>query len=173
MKRIIMHWTGGRHEPNAQDLEAYHLLVDGAGKTRLGKYRPEANKSIKGGQYAAHTRGLNTGSIGISLAAMHDAVERPFNAGDEPITPTQLAAFTRLVAETALTYKIPVTGRTVLTHAEVEPTLGVWQRNKWDIRWLPGMKSVGGAVEIGDLLRKLIVADIAKINPPYRGFRLW
>lgn len=174
MKRIIMHWTAGTHTPNAVDKRSYHLIVAGDGSVVQGDFRPESNRKIVDGQYAAHTRGLNTGSIGISMAAMEGAKERPFTSGSYPITPIQLAAFTMLVAEMALTYKIPVTRRTILSHAEVEPTLGVWQRNKWDIMWLPGMDATATPLVVGDSLRRLIQADIAKINPPYKpGFRLW
>lgn len=174
MKRIIMHWTAGTHTPNAEDRRAYHMLVTGDGTVVQGDFRPESNRKIVGGNYAAHTRGMNTGSIGVSMAAMRGATERPFNTGEYPITARQLAAFTMLVAELALTYKIPVTRRTVLSHAEVETTLGVWQRNKWDIMWLPKMARTEDPIVVGDMLRGLVVADIAKINPPYRGgFRLW
>jgi N-acetyl-anhydromuramyl-L-alanine amidase AmpD len=131
-----------------------------------GDLRPESNAVIRGGNYAAHTRGLNTGSIGVALAAMAGAVEQPFSAGRYPILPVQLDAFIDLIAELSLTYKIPVTRRTILSHAEVAPTLGVWQRGKWDIAWLPGLTRVADPVQIGDRLRQMVVSKIETIGAP-------
>jgi len=159
-----MHWTAGTHAVSALDREHYHFIVAGDGKVVAGNLRPEANAVIKGGQYAAHTRGLNTGSIGVAVAAMAGARERPFDAGAFPITAPQLAAFTDLVAELALTYKIRITRQTVLTHAEVQPTLNVWQRGKWDIAWLPGMKATSDPLVVGNQLRRLIEVDVGKIQ---------
>ncbi|WP_050525500.1 peptidoglycan recognition protein family protein [Pseudorhodobacter aquimaris] len=164
MKRIILHWTAGTHHVSALDRAHYHFIVAGDGSVIEGDLRPESNRVINSGRYAAHTRGLNTGSIGVAMAAMLGARERPFDAGAFPITPVQLATFTDLVAELALTYKIRVTRKTVLTHAEVEPTLNVWQRGKWDVAWLPGMKATGDPVTVGDRLRWLIEENIGQIN---------
>ena len=74
---------------------------------------------------------------------MVGAVERPFNAGRYPITPAQVDALARLCADLCRDYTIPVTRKTVLTHAEVQPTLGITQRGKWDVSWLPGMGARG------------------------------
>ena len=60
--------------------------------------------------------------------------------------------------ETLKQYKITVTPQTVLTHAEVEKTLGVKQKGKWDITRLPYNKNVVGAKAVGDLLRKEVSA---------------
>lgn len=164
MKRIIMHWTAGGHEVGQTDREHYHEIVGGDGSRVAGIHRPEANINLRTGQYAAHTLALNTGSIGLSMAAMRGARETPFSAGDSPITRDQLRAFVEMVAEYALTYKIPVSRKTILTHAEVQPTLGVWQRGKWDITWLPGMERPGDAVMVGDGIRQLVAQEIKAIS---------
>ena len=158
MKRVIIHWTAGAHKANAVDRRHYHVLIEGDGTVVPGDLGPEANENTGDGQYAAHTRALNTGSIGVAVCAMHGAKERPFNAGQHPITEAQLDALAGVVADLCATYRIPIDGRHVLTHAEVQPTLGVAQRGKWDITWLPDMDAPGDPVAVGDELRGMIRA---------------
>lgn len=160
MKRIIMHWTAGDDEITDDDRKHYHEIVNREGWRMLGIHKPEANLNPKKGRYAAHTRALNTGSIGLAMDAMKFAREHPFDIGPEPITITQLRAFVGMVAEYCDTYKIEVTRRTVLTHAEVQPTLGVWQRGKWDICWLPGMTKANDPIDVGDALRRMISQEL-------------
>jgi N-acetyl-anhydromuramyl-L-alanine amidase AmpD len=157
MKRIIIHWTAGTHKPGVTDKKHYHYIVAGDGEVVGGDLPISANESTNG-TYAAHTRGLNTGSIGVSFAAMHGAKERPFSAGKYPITDKQVESMARLVFDLSDRYDIPITPETILTHAEVEPTLGVKQRAKWDITWLPGMDQAGNARAVGDLLREKVRA---------------
>ncbi len=157
MKRVIIHWTAGSHTPNSIDLKAYHYVIDGAGKVHHGAFPVSANTGrLVSGRYAAHTLNCNTDSIGVSLAAMAGAVERPFNAGRYPITEAQMTALARLVQDLCREYGIPITRQTVLTHAEVQPTLGIAQKQKWDITWIPGMSAPGDAVKVGDIIRSRI-----------------
>lgn len=158
LKRIVMHWTAGADGVNALERSHYHLIVDREGKVHTGALKPEANVNCRDGQYAAHTRALNTGSIGTAMDAMAGATESPFNAGKYPITKEQVRAFAEAVADLCETYQIPITRQTVLTHAEVQPVLKVRQRSKWDITWLPGMECPGKPIEVGDRLRELIKA---------------
>jgi N-acetyl-anhydromuramyl-L-alanine amidase AmpD len=169
MKRIIIHWTAGTHKPSLTDKKHYHYIVGGDGAVVEGNLPVSANESTSNA-YAAHTRGLNTGSIGVSFAAMHGAKERPFSAGKYPITEAQVKAMTRLVSDLAEQYGIPNTPETILTHAEVEPTLGVKQRGKWDITWLPDMDQAGNARAVGDLLREKVRTysqPVAPVAKPY------
>lgn len=164
MQRIILHWTAGRHTPGSLEREHYHFIVAGDGSVVAGTLPPESNARIVSGRpYAAHTRGANTGSIGVAVAAMVGAVERPFKTGNHPITPAQVQALVRLVADLCRRYKIPVTRQTVLSHAEVQPTLGIAQRGKWDISWIPPMAAPGNPVEVGDRLRTLIQAELKNV----------
>ena len=156
LHRIILHWTAGASRPSALDREHYHFLVDGAGKVSPGKFTPEANIRPASGQYAAHTLNCNAGSIGVGLCGMRGAVEAPFSAGPSPLTDVQVKAACKLVRELCAKYGITVDRRTVLSHAEVQPTLGIMQRGKWDIRWLPGDTRVGDAQLVGDRLRAMI-----------------
>lgn len=163
--RIIMHWTAGGNTANNTDVKHYHEIVEGDGTRVEGNHLPEANNNTGDGVYAAHTRAFNTGSIGLSMAAMAGAIHSPFADGSAPITNTQLDAFVAMVAEYADTYKIPVTRRTILSHAEVPITHGIPQAGKWDIAWLPGMNKPGNPVDVGDRLRAMISAKLAALQP--------
>jgi N-acetyl-anhydromuramyl-L-alanine amidase AmpD len=164
MNRIIMHWTAGTRRANATDKRHYHFMIqEQNGKVSLvhGNHPVDANRNLTGKsskEYAAHTRALNTGSIGIAVCGMRGAKERPFFAGDAPMTRKQIDLLVSTVADLASKYNIPVTRETVLTHAEVEPTLRVKQRAKWDITWLPGMAFADVPVVVGDILRTRIRA---------------
>ena len=151
--RMILHWTAGRHTASYLDKKHYHFLIEGDGTVVKGYYKPEANESTRGG-YAAHTRMKNTGSIGISLCAMAGAEGSPFKAGKYPITKEQVEALCSLIAELSVVYDIPITERTVLSHAEVEKVLGVKQRGKWDISWLPHYRTRVTPSEVGHYIRK-------------------
>lgn len=154
-QRIIMHWSAGQYEMSDSDYEKYHEVVEGNGKRRLCRRKPEANNNISDGDYSAHVRALNTGSIGLAMCCMENAKERPFEKGKYPMTEAQLNAFINMVAEYAETYEIPIDRSHVLSHKEVHVTLGVFQ-DKWDIMWLPHMAKPGNVIEVGDFLRERI-----------------
>ena len=160
LERIIWHWTGGTHRPSALDFKHYHFVIAGDGSVVAGDRVPEDNVSASDGRYAAHTRNCNTGSIGIALAAMHGARERPFEPGAYPIQQAQADALVRLSAELARRYGIPVSRTTMLSHAEVQPTLGIKQAGKWDFMWLPGMAGTADPVALGDQLRGRVAAAL-------------
>jgi len=107
MKRIIIHWTAGTNTASALDKHHYHFIVEGNGNVVDGRYKPEDNESTAT-DYAPHTRSLNTGSIGVSFAAMHGATERPFIAGKYPITKIQIDEMVNLVADLCIRYGIEV-----------------------------------------------------------------
>lgn len=154
MARIIVHWTGGRHEPNAGDVERYHILIKGDGTLVRGKPSIKLNERIEPGKpYAAHTANANTGSIGVALCGMFQAQEVPFDPGPEPITPESWAVLIRVVADLCRVYAVPVGPKTVLSHAEVQANLGIRQANKWDIARLPWAPEINGAWPIGQALR--------------------
>jgi hypothetical protein len=157
MKRIIAHWSEGRHKANDTDREHYHVLVEGGKTPRLvrGEHSIADNASTGDGVYAAHTRGCNTGSIGIALCGMMGCEEFPFEAGPEPITEAQWHLMVDAIAVLCQRYGIPVTPQTVLCHGEVQANLGIKQRGKWDpMRW-PWASEVPGH-RIGDLLRAAV-----------------
>ncbi|HZI78671.1 MAG TPA: peptidoglycan recognition family protein [Vicinamibacterales bacterium] len=137
MARVVLHWTAGAHKASALDKEHYHVLVEGDGTVVYGMHAIDANAKPAREPRASHTRNLNTGSIGVSLCCMRDAVERPFSAGPSPMTVTQWQVAAEVVAELCASYNIAVTPRTVLAHGEVQAALGVAQLQKWDPLVLP------------------------------------
>ena len=162
LQRIILHWTAGADGVNETESDSYNFIVGRDGSVTNGSHPPEAQvPPLKYGHYAAHTLNCNSYSIGVSLDAMADAKEVPFNAGKYPITEEQLGAAAQLVASLCLKYGIPVTRETVLSHAEVQRTLGIAQRQKWDISWLPGMEKPGDAIVVGDKLRRMVSDALA------------
>lgn len=157
MQRIIMHWTAGADGVNDVEADSYHLLVGRDGTVTQGDFAISANiPPLMDNLYAAHTRACNSRSIGIAMDAMAGAQERPFKPGLYPITEIQVDAFCREVARLSVEWNIPVIRTKVLTHAEVQGTLGIRQNNKWDITWLPGMTKPGLPLDVGDVLRKRI-----------------
>ena len=158
MQRIIMHWTAGAHKANSTDKKAYHILIEGDGTLVRGVASIALNSgTIKTG-YAAHTLNCNSGSIGVSLCCMAGAVESPFNPGSHPMTKAQFDTLISVVKELAARYKIPITRQTILSHAEVQTTLGIKQKNKWDYTRLAFDPSIQGAIKIGDHIRALVAA---------------
>lgn len=160
MRRIHWHWTAGTNTPNSTDRKAYHLLIDGEGNWHRGVAGIELNSGgIKPG-YAAHTLNANSDAIGISLCGMGGAMESPFDPGKWPITPKQIDALVEGCRALGEFYAIPVTRKTMLSHAEIQPTLGIQQRNKWDWTRLPDDVTLlrGGHV-IGDWIRGRIAQD--------------
>jgi N-acetyl-anhydromuramyl-L-alanine amidase AmpD len=159
MQRIICHWTAGAHKASDFDRGHYHILIEADGKLIRGIPTIDANQAPVGKNYAAHTLNCNTGSIGVSLCCMAEAVEAPFNPGKHPMTEKQWDTLAAVVADLCREYKIPVGPKTVLSHAEVQSNLGILQRGKWDFTRLAFAPSVKGAQACGDNLR----AAVAKL----------
>lgn len=166
MKRCIVHWTGGTHKASELDRKHYHFLIEGDGTVITGKWPVLANVTPKGSAYAAHTRGANTGSGGVSMCCMAGATESPFRAGKWPMTRAQWDRMIITVADLCRKYDIAVTPSTVLTHAEVEKTLGIKQAGKWDITRIAFDPSKIGAKACGDYLRAGVSAAIIPVAKP-------
>ncbi|UFM64257.1 peptidoglycan-binding protein [Paracoccus sp. MA] len=162
INRIVMHHSAGALEPSAFDLQHYHRMVTGSGKVLDGKFPISANaigRKLAPGTYAAHTRNLNGGAIGLALAAMADAQWGDPRACRAFPTRLQMDAFIVEAGRLCLEYGIEVTRQTVLSHAEVQITLGVTQAGKWDFDYDPyGILDSRDPVLIGDMLREKIRA---------------
>lgn len=169
MNRITIHHTGGTHTANATDLRAYHRLVQGDGSV-VGGTHPIATsapgRELVAGGYAAHTRALNSGNIGVAACALAGGVwSNPFASRWYP-TGAQLAALVVEVARLARAYGIGVDRRTVLTHAEVELTLGVRQAGKWDFDFDPWNSITDrDPIAIGDAMRARIRDALSTTGP--------
>jgi hypothetical protein len=188
-ERIVMHWTAGGPTGNSIDAEHYHFIVNQDGSVLTCKHPISKNFNVSGPttSYAAHTKGTNIRAIGVSCAGMMNAVKggpSSFRAGKYPLTQVQISALVRLVARLARAHGIPISRTTVLSHAEVQETLGHPQDDKWDYTWLPvdpyRAHANFNAVKVGDYLRLRIVAalgvkqsvvhksDMSVIKPPLK-----
>lgn len=154
MKRIIWHWTAGAYVASELDKEHYHFVIEGDLDVIKCDHSIKDNEVIHGSNYAAHTLNCNTGSIGLSVCSMAGAVESPFNAGKYPFTEGQFLRLVDITAQLCKRYSIPVSRTTTLSHAEVQPTLGIQQRGKWDYSRLPFAPNIVGAVAVGDFIRE-------------------
>lgn len=163
MKRIICHWSEGNYEANSTDRGAYNLLVEGDGTVLGGDHPISDNVSTGDDDYAAHTRGANGGSIGIACCAMVGCQETPFKPGPKPMTKLQWDTMVQAVAELCHFYKIPVKPTTVLGHGEVQATLGIKQKGKWDPMVWPWDTSKTRA-QVGAALRSEVAVAVAKIT---------
>lgn len=148
LNRITIHWTAGAYTPNNTDRQHYHYLVDDKGNIYTGKYKPEDNLNCQDGKYAAHCGGGNTGNIGIALCGMMDS--------RFPLTHKQLEACCKKVAELSKHYGIPISNRTIITHAEFgKANPHTTSYGKIDINKLPCVAKYG-IKECGDWFREKV-----------------
>lgn len=165
MKALVAHWTAGGHSASDHDKECYHVLIEGDGRLIKGDHDISDNVNTADDDYAAHTRGFNTGVIGVSMACMLDAKEAPFNGGPFPMTKTQFDKMILVIGDLCKFYRIPVTPQTVMSHAEVQVNVGRPQRQKWDFTRLPFDQSMPvGAKVCGDRMRKEVSAVLATLT---------
>lgn len=168
MRSISLHWTAHDYEAvfpayhycvsRPADVVVHHThdLRDNMRDVRLDPSLP----------YAAHTAGRNSWSIGISIAAMHDAT--PFDFGAYPVTQPQLEGVCRVAAVLASFYGIDVGA--VRTHAEAALDDGYFgaasgsEHRRWDIARLqpsPDPLLPAEATATGDWFRRRIAALMA------------
>lgn len=169
MNRITGHHAASGYTPSKESLEAYHKLIDGDGQVIDGNHAIEDNapgKPLNKGAYAPHTWKLNSGNIGVSILAMRQGLWASPAGGTNPVRLVQVDAYCKEVASLAIDYSIPADRRFMLTHAEVQPTLGVTQKNKWDFDYDPRYRSKSrDPIAIGDELRQ----EIARIMRGIKG----
>ena len=167
MKRIIIHWSAGLGKPNEHELECYHFLVDIAGRIHTGYHSPEDNLNCRDGNYAKHTGGGNTASIGVSLCGMI-GYKNPKNQGRCPITKIQFESAMQLCAKLCKKYNITISPTTVMTHYEFgknHPKTSSY--GKIDITFLPPYPEVK-TCEVGSFIRNKILWYYNKTKPKLR-----
>ena len=169
MKRVILHWTAGGYKASDIDREHYHILIEADGKLVKGRHSIQENITTEDNVYAAHTQGLNTGSIGVSVCCMAEAIETPFDAGYFPMTKIQWDTMAQVVAELCHFYNIPVTAETVLGHGEVEAILGIPQMGKWDPMILPWNSELS-KTEVGKEFRDLVKQKMSAFGSNTNSF---
>ena len=159
--RVHWHWSGGARGIIALERKSYNLLIDHDCNIHDGKFRPEAQATYAVGKAASHTLNANSHAIGVCVDGMAGAEESPFDAGSAPMNKGQIETLAECTADFCERYDIRVSKWTTLSHAEVQPTLGIRQRWKWDITWLPGMTNTSDAVRIGDTIRGMVSEILA------------
>lgn len=169
MNRITGHHAASGYTQSKEAFEHYHRTIDGDGEVKAGKHSISANlpgKKLLPGNYAGHTWKLNSGNIGVSILAMGGAKwGDPKGSTKYPVRLVQIEAYCKEVARLAVDYGIPVDRRTVLTHAEVQPTLGVTQKNKWDFDYDPRyIDKSRDPIAIGDELRQEIALIVKHLS---------
>lgn len=167
MQRIILHWTAGHFGVMQEELRHYHGIIDNLQRFHWGVPIEYNVAPIEQGEmYAAHTRGLNSGSIGIAVDCMAGAEETPTgcNPGRSPFTEAMYWAMIHYVNQIALRYNIPVRHDTIFSHAEAH-LLGYPQAGKWDFTRLPFDPTIMGARAIGDKIRRDILAMRGEQKP--------
>jgi len=107
--RIVVHWTGGTDQTNSHDRQHYHFIIEGDGEIMKGVHSIASNNNTAYRVYAAHVRGLNTGSIGIALAGMGGSKESPFHKGPYPLKAKQFEVLAQLCAHLINMYELDVT----------------------------------------------------------------
>lgn len=161
LEGIVLHWTAGTNKASASDRKHYHVLVQGDGEIVRGI--PQFSDNDERGitkAYAAHTLGMNTGWAGISMCGMAGAREAPFQTGPYPLTRLQWDRTVLVAADICRAYNIRPSRQTVLSHAEVQSTLGKKQRGKWDVARLSFDPAIVGAHQIGDRFRAEVSAKL-------------
>lgn len=117
MNRIIIHWTAGTYYPTEYEKKYYHYLIDKDGNIHKGIHNPTDNLSCVDGNYAPHTGGGNTGSIGVALCAMY-GFKNKNNCGNYPITSKQFESCMNFCARLCNEYNIKISPSNVMTHYE-------------------------------------------------------
>ena len=155
MKRIILHWTAGKLQPNNVDSEHYHYLVTGDSLVIEGKYTPKDNENCQDGKYAAHTGGGNTGSIGVALCGMLGYQSR-YKTGSQLLKQSQCERAFKLMAELAKEYNIQIDSDHIMTHYEFgQKNPNTSSYGKIDITYLPPYPNVTQS-GIGDFIRNKV-----------------
>lgn len=167
--RVVWHWTAGSRQATVEELAHYHVLVEhhegepadpsddrivvragvpiARNMRNVGGFPAYHNDSDRG--YAAHTRGLNSFSVGLALCGMHGAEDfRPEGAvspGPVPITLEQVRAMLSLSLQARDRYGLPIDVDHFHTHYEAEAVHDVDQLPpgprcwKWNVTWVPGL----------------------------------
>ena len=172
-RRVILHWTAGNPMASHHDRTFYHYLTQQDGRTVSGVPIGANLRDIPRGtpitEYAAHTRGLNSWSVGWALCGMAGAKPGgPY--GPHPITAKQMDAALDEIAAFMRAWKLPVGTGTLFTHAEAQSIHGVRQAGKWDITELPwdqSVKDVGEWIR-GEVRRRLVPVELREVRLPPR-----
>lgn len=133
MRSISLHWTGHDYE---RVFPAYHFCISRPDDV-LVHHTHDLRENMRDVRldptlpYAAHTRGRNSWSIGLAVAAMEGST--PSNFGAYPVTAPQVDALCRVAAMLAGFYGIAVAA--IRTHAEAALDDGYFGAGDDELRW--------------------------------------
>ena len=163
-RKIINHWTAGGFTPNKTDFQHYHYLIDCGGKVYNGIYPVSANDDCKDGNYAAHTGGGNTLTIGVAVCGMAGFIS-PKHSGNYKLTKIQVEKLFELNARLLLKEGwTDANSNNLLTHYEfgkLHPHSE--SAGKIDIVYLPPYPEVSAGM-VGDFIRGKTNWYLQKIN---------
>jgi N-acetyl-anhydromuramyl-L-alanine amidase AmpD len=137
-KRIVLHWTGGGKIATGYERVHYHYLIEQSGRVVTGVPVAANMRKVSEAQlYAAHTKGFNSFSVGVSFCGMA-GVASPQSwkkgiHGPAPLTEQQVITGCWFIGSLCRVWGLAVSQDTVFTHAEAERVHGVDQLHKWDI----------------------------------------
>jgi len=156
IRGIVWHWTAGASGIIDLERDSYNWLFDTEGRIYKGLHTvtDQVNYDWRKDIGASHTKSMNTGWLGLSLDAMAGAKESPLEWGFNPITWKGIDAMLDHTMDLCESYDIPISPWTTLSHAEVQQTLGITQRFKWDYKVLHGYTHAKDARLVGDELRE-------------------
>jgi hypothetical protein len=155
LHRVHWHWTASGYVVSTEIASHYNGVSDFQGISYDGGARPEHQADYRAGSVGvSHTLNANTGAIGEAVAAMRGAKDYPFSWGDSPLNWEMIDAMLCRTAQHCRDFDIPVSRYSTLSHAEIQPTLGITQNGKWDFSVLPEMDKVSSAIVVGDILRE-------------------
>lgn len=176
-RRIILHWTGGGSRANEVDRKAYHYVVEHDGNIVQGVHPVAHNmQRVWGDNYAHHTGGFNSFSVGISFAGMKNSVSAA-NPGPAPLKSGQVLAGLRFAAECCDAWNLdPLNPAHVFHHREaweLHRVRGTQNHTKPDITYLPFIPELR-RTETGPWLRRkiaeLLDGGAGPPPPPGPGF---
>ena len=173
-KGTVWHHDGGNNLPDALADGHYHWTYDNAGGEHAGDNTVEDNFNVRDGKYAAHTLSANTGRAGLAVLGMHGGSPEYRETGRYPPT---VEAFDKMLWRTGklhARFKVPIARETALSHASVQRVLGIKQRGKWDLSWLPypdfGDGGWADSLVVDEFLRERCIriagGNVDAITPP-------
>lgn len=159
LHRIHWHWTASTYAVTDEVRSHYNDVHDVEGNSYDGGARAEhqANYDWRKGVGVSHTLNANTGAIGQAVAAMGNAQGWPVNIGKWPLSWDGIDAMLMRSIDYHHQFDIPITPYSTLSHAEVQPTLGIKQNGKWDYQILPDGTKIIDPVRCGAILRERMI----------------
>lgn len=166
-ERCILHWTAGPARANSIDKAHYHYIFNQpTGEVVRGDHTVAQNMGkIRSTDYAQHTGGFNSGSVGFSFAGMLDSAPG-HKFGPVPLTEDQVRNGLAFVSLCMLTWNMRVTSATLFTHHEawtIHKVKGQMNDQKWDITELAFARHLAKD-KVGPWMREVVRNSMVEVN---------